>query len=478
MSHYRTGTTNVVNGSLNVVGVGTDFISGVAPGECYYGPDGRLYEIDYVVSATALVLKTLYLGATANGQTYSILPTQSYIRDLASQAATLVNSFVSVSTNALLKNAADKATPVDADAVGLRDSVTGLGRMLTWANLKAAIKTYLSGASFPIGSTTPAAGAFTTLSATGAVVLPTGVNITSNDGKIRGGYVNSSFSYYYAGSDSGALHDFRNQSGVSIAQISSTGLAITGTLSATTSIKAARSTGALLLTIANFSDTLDGAVSDNLSIGNAGAGDVIIHAGGSERMRLDAGGNLLVGGSAGGGSSGVNLDPSGRINVGKTISGTRDAMVCYHVGAYVGGISYTNTATAFLTSSDYRLKSNPQPLTGSGAFIDALEPKTWEWIQDGTLGAGFLAHEFQSVSPSSVNGVKDETEVQTYEISPAVAALQDAEGNELVPALAAVMGERTVPKYQSMQASSAEVIANIVAELQSLRARLSVLEAT
>jgi hypothetical protein len=39
------------------------------------------------------------------------------------------------------------------------------------------------------------------------------------------------------------------------------------------------------------------------------------------------------------------------------------------------------------------------------------------------------------------------------------------------------MGTRTVPKYQSMQASSAEVIANLVAELQSLRKRIAILEA-
>jgi hypothetical protein len=50
------------------------------------------------------------------------------------------------------------------------------------------------------------------------------------------------------------------------------------------------------------------------------------------------------------------------------------------------------------------------------------------------------------VSPSSVNGEKDAV---------------DAEGK---------------PVYQAMQASSAEVIANLVAEIQSLRKRLAALE--
>lgn len=38
--------------------------------------------------------------------------------------------------------ATSKTTPVDADEIGLWDSVTGLIRKLTWANLKATLKTY------------------------------------------------------------------------------------------------------------------------------------------------------------------------------------------------------------------------------------------------------------------------------------------------------------------------------------------------
>ena len=65
----------------------------------------------------------------------------------------------------------------------------------------------------------------------------------------------------------------------------------------------------------------------------------------------------------------------------------------------------------------------------------------------------------------------------SYEITPAVPATQAEDGTELTPMIPAVMGTRTVPKYQSMQASSSEVIANLVAELQSLRLRVAALEA-
>jgi hypothetical protein len=143
-----------------------------------------------------------------------------------------------------------------------------------------------------------------------------------------------------------------------------------------------------------------------------------------------------------------------------------------------GSITRVGTTAAVLynTTSDYRLKTNQQPLANSGAFIDALKPKTWSWIQDGSRGAGFIAHEFQEICPDAVNGVKDGMEEEKYEIAAAIPATQDAEGVELTPAEPAVMGTRIVPKYQAMQASSSEVIANLVAEIQSLRARVAQIE--
>jgi len=116
------------------------------------------------------------------------------------------------------------------------------------------------------------------------------------------------------------------------------------------------------------------------------------------------------------------------------------------------------SAVTYNTTSDYRLKKNQASLTGSGEFIDALKPKTWEWVSGGKA-TGFIAHEFAEVSPSSVTGEKDATQEEEY---------LDSSG---------VKATRTVPLYQGMQASSSEVIANLVAELQSLRKRVALLEA-
>ena len=106
----------------------------------------------------------------------------------------------------------------------------------------------------------------------------------------------------------------------------------------------------------------------------------------------------------------------------------------------VGSISISSNATTYATSSDYRLKNISGDLQGSGAFIDALKPRVGTWKADGKPFVGFVAHELQEVSPSSVTGEKDGTQMQ------------------------------------AVGYGSAELIANMVAELKSLRARVAVLE--
>lgn len=95
------------------------------------------------------------------------------------------------------------------------------------------------------------------------------------------------------------------------------------------------------------------------------------------------------------------------------------------------------------TTSDYRLKTDVIAVSGSGERLDALKPVEYTWAANGHRARGFLAHEFQQVYESSVTGEKDAV---------------DAEGR---------------PKYQAMQAGSAEVIADLVSEVQSLRTRMA-----
>jgi len=96
MGWYSAGTISVTNGNKTVTGSSTAFVANVKSGFALVGPDGRVYEIDTVDSATQLTLKTNYQGSTASGQSYSIFPTQGVIADLATQAASLITSFATV----------------------------------------------------------------------------------------------------------------------------------------------------------------------------------------------------------------------------------------------------------------------------------------------------------------------------------------------------------------------------------------------
>jgi len=96
MAWYRVGTISVTNGSATVTGSGTQWIANAAIGEGLRAPDGRIYEIINIASNTSLTITPNYLGSNQSGQAYEIVPTQSFLRDLAAQAADLVNQYSTI----------------------------------------------------------------------------------------------------------------------------------------------------------------------------------------------------------------------------------------------------------------------------------------------------------------------------------------------------------------------------------------------
>jgi hypothetical protein len=135
--------------------------------------------------------------------------------------------------------------------------------------------------------------------------------------------------------------------------------------------------------------------------------------GGTEVGRFDSSGNLLVNRTTGLGSAKFVVEADTTTANPMTVSNSRSSaatdysILFYRNASLVGSVQTTLSATSYVTSSDYRLKENVQPMTGALAKVAALNPCTYTWKADGSAGEGFIAHELQAVVPDAVTGEKD-----------------------------------------------------------------------
>ena len=141
----------------------------------------------------------------------------------------------------------------------------------------------------------------------------------------------------------------------------------------------------------------------------------------TQAMTLDASGNLLVGTTTAidvttGTADGQTLYSGGRTDFSRSAQPTLNLRRRTSDGSIVqffrdttsvGSISVTASATAFNTSSDYRLKNTVAPMTGALAKVAQLKPVSYKWNVDNSDGEGFIAHELAEVCPHAVTGEKD-----------------------------------------------------------------------
>ena len=188
---------------------------------------------------------------------------------------------------------------------------------------------------------------------------------------------------------------------------------------------------------------------DGLLLEGVGAGGVTISANAAqpiyfginnvEKMRLDASGNFQYGTTTNVGSAsfGTTIFSNGSVQVSQNTTGAAAVLAFYNPNGSVGSIQTSGSSTSYVTSSDYRLKENVQPMTGGLATVAALKPVNYDWIIDKSAGEGFIAHELQDVIPAAVTGEKDAVD-DKGEIKP-----QGVDFSKIVPHLVAAIQELT-----------------------------------
>ncbi len=151
----------------------------------------------------------------------------------------------------------------------------------------------------------------------------------------------------------------------------------------------------------------------------------------TERMRITSGGNVGIGDTSPGGRLDIGFNSSSVVGLVLSNAGTGTSARFYSGSSIVGSITVSGSATAFNTSSDYRLKENVVDIADGITRVKQLSPKRFNFIinADKTVD-GFLAHEAQAVVPEAVTGEKDGEEMQGIDQAKLVplltAALQEA----------------------------------------------------
>ena len=206
--------------------------------------------------------------------------------------------------------------------------------------------------------------------------------------------------------------------------------------------------------------------SNKLSLETLGTGDIYFKTNNSERARIDSSGNLLVGKTAfnintvgtqvwANGELGVTKAGGPPVYVNRTTSDgdiqvfMKDGSTVGSIGAIFGnltvgtedtGLRFTNgdasirpwnlTANTVrdnaidlgdptarfkdlylsggvITSSDYRLKEDIQPMQSYADTVKQMNLVNFAWRETGEREDGFIAHELQALVPSAVRGDKD-----------------------------------------------------------------------
>jgi hypothetical protein len=166
-------------------------------------------------------------------------------------------------------------------------------------------------------------------------------------------------------------------------------------------------------------------------------------------MRITSAGDVLINrttAEASGSSLQVIGTPAASFEIG--VNGKNAVEFRNSGGASVVGsisVNLGGTATAYNTSSDYRLKENVTGVTDGITRLQQLKPSRFNFIAepDKTVD-GFLAHEVQTIVPEAITGEKDAVDDEGNPV------YQGIDQSKLVPLLTAALQE-AVAKIETLE---------------------------
>ena len=188
------------------------------------------------------------------------------------------------------------------------------------------------------------------------------------------------------------------------------------------------------------------------------ADTIAFAGGGTESMRIDSSKKVWIGDSfsfAGSFVSGSRLKSftNSAVNTGAVAIECaansvdhRQHVVFTNTNGAVGSISTSASATAYTTSSDYRLKENVTNVTDGITRLLQLKPSRFNFIAaPGHTVDGFIAHEVQAVVPEAVTGKKDAVDDDGKPV------YQGIDHSKVVPLLTAALQE-AIGEIESLKA--------------------------
>ncbi|APO74278.1 hypothetical protein AM571_CH01443 [Rhizobium etli 8C-3] len=465
---YTSGQVTLVNGSAAVVGVATGWATAlIAGGVLFVEADGNALPILGITDDTHLTAAVKWKGASGT-YPYAIVRDTAYLQQLTTNSQALAALVQELGGDALtalaaLTPAANKVPYFNGEGSATLADFRTKGRAIAAANTMSDLLSELGpvfGGICPVPSAAGvglADGNMNTINVRGEYTIagdwtngPDGAGAVTYSGVLdvmvrtfnnffkqifyrSGGRIYSRESTDGATWTTWLLDPALNTANTWTAiQTFSTATAF----SASITVDAGSSYSAILLNRSGMNAAIEALASPAFQLGTQTAHPVIFRVNNVERARFEpTNGDFLIGTTA-------TIDPASGSTVGlnvrcstgrmwRRVSGYNPFIQArlvsegtlqefYYGASSVGTIAVTSTSTTFNTTSDYRLKTNVEPLVTfsvepedfaslNNALLRVLayRPVSYNWIATGELSHGFIAHELQGAAPHAVTGEKD-----------------------------------------------------------------------